>query len=415
MRVPALVSLDRWFEIFDTIRRNKLRTLLTAVSVAWGIFMLVLLLAAGTGLQNSVAYDFRDDAVNSLWIWAGRTSVAHEGHSVDRPIQFDNDDYERIRAGVSRVERITGRFYLRGERIVSYGTRTSSFDVRATHPDHQYLEKTLIISGRFLNDIDLAQRRKVAVVGIEVARFLFDDGDPLGRWININGIQYRVVGVFEDEGGEGELLKIYIPISTAQSAYGGGDRIHQLMFTMGDATAEDSHAIEDEVRALLAAAHHFAPDDPRALRIRNNLENFEQINQIFAAIRIFVWIIGAGTILAGIVGVSNIMLISVRERTRELGIRKALGATPWQILSQLVQEAVFLTTTAGYLGLVAGIGVVELFDRYAPPVDYIRHPTVDMVAAVVATAILVVSGVIAGFIPALRAARVDPVVALRDG
>jgi putative ABC transport system permease protein len=413
----AVFSPDRWYEIFDTIRRNKLRTFLTALSVAWGIFMLVILLAAGNGLRNSVANDFRDDAVNSLWIWAGQTSLPFEGHPIGRAVEFTNGDYQRIRDTVPEVERITGRFFLRGSLVVTRGNKHTSFDVRACHPDHRYLEKSIITSGRFLDDFDQAERRKVAVIGVDVARFLFDldqGEEPIGQWIAINNIQYRVIGVYDDEGGEDELRKIYIPIATAQMAYGGADAIHQIMFTIGGAGAEESKAIEAVVRDRLAAEHDFDPTDKRALRIRNNVQSFQDINQVFDAIELFVWFIGAGTILAGIVGVSNIMLISVKERTREIGVRKALGATAGAIVGQILQESIFLTAVAGYLGLVAGIGLIELFLRYAPPIDFLRDPAVDLRVVVIATVILVLSGALAGYFPARRAARVDPVVALRD-
>jgi putative ABC transport system permease protein len=411
----AVFSPDRWYEIFDTIRRNKLRTFLTALSVAWGIFMLVILLAAGNGLRNSVAHDFRDDAVNSMWLWSGQTSLPHEGHAVGRAIEFTNRDYDRIRATVPEVERISGRFYLSGNLVVTRGAKNTSFDVRACHPDHRYIEKTIVVAGRFLDEIDQAERRKVAVIGVDVARFLFAEGeDPLGQWIAIKGVQYLVIGVFEDEGGEGELRKIYIPISTAQMAYGGADNVHQLMFTIGDATPEQSNAIEEAVRAGLAAQHDFDPADKRALRIRNNVKNFADITQVFDAIELFVWFIGAGTILAGIVGVSNIMLISVKERTKEIGVRKALGATAGTIVGQILQESIFLTAVAGYLGLVVGIALIELFVAYAPPIDFLREPAVDLRVVVTATVILVCSGALAGYFPARRAARVDPVVALRD-
>ena len=411
----AVFSPDRWYEIFDTIRRNKLRTFLTALSVAWGIFMLVILLAAGNGLRNSVAHDFRDDAVNSLWLWAGQTSMPHEGHPIGRTIQFTNRDYERIRDTVPGVERITGRFFLRGNLVVSRGDKNTSFDVRACHPDHRYLEKSIVTEGRFLDDIDQAERRKVAVIGEDVARFLFDDDEePLGQWISINGIQYLVIGVFQDEGGEDELRKIYIPIATAQMAYGGADAIHQLMFTVGNASAEESQAIEAVVRDGLAAEHDFDPADKRALRIRNNLQSFKDINDVFDAIELFVWFIGAGTIVAGIVGVSNIMLISVKERTKEIGVRKALGATSGAIVGQILQESIFLTAVAGYMGMVTGIGLIELFLRYAPPIEFMRNPQVDLRVVSIATVILVISGALAGYVPARRAARVDPVVALRD-
>lgn len=414
MLALGILSLDRWQEIFETLRRNKLRTFLTSLSVAWGIFMLVLLLGAGTGLQNSVEHDFRDDAINSLWLWAGTTSEPFEGHAVGRRIEFTNEDYEDIRRSLEGVEYITGRFYLGGTLIVRFGDKSSSFDVRACHPDHRYLENTDVIAGRFLNEIDVEERRKVAVIGEAVARFLFEDEEPLGKWIQVNAIQYRVVGVFHDEGGEGELRKIYIPISTAQMAYGGGNRIHQLMFTVDEAHAADSKRMEEEVRRFLAARHDFSPDDQRALRIRNSLERFETVQSIFQGIQLFVWIIGGFTVIAGIVGVSNIMLISVKERTKEIGVRKALGATPGAIVGQIVQESIVLTGASGYLGLVAGVGLLELINRYVPENDYIRNPQVDIRVAATATVLLVICGALAGYFPARRAAKVNPVVALRD-
>jgi putative ABC transport system permease protein len=409
-----MFSLDQWHEIFDTIRRNKLRTALTSLSVAWGILMLMLMLGAGTGLQNGVEHSFRDDAINSLWIQSDRTSMPFEGHAVGRAIHFTNYDYDYIKDHVDSVEHITGRFYLRGSLIVTYEAKKSSFDVRSVHPGHQYLENTIVVKGRFLNDLDLEERRKVAVIGIPVAAFLFDRDEALGKWIQINGIQYQVIGIFDDTGGEGELRKIYIPITTAQMAYGGQNRIDQIMFTVGGASEAESRVIEHEVRELLARRHHFSPDDKRALRIRNNLENYGRINAIFIGIRLFVWLVGLGTILAGIVGVSNIMLISVRERTKEIGIRKALGATPRTIVSQIVQESIFLTAVSGYLGMILGISIWELFNRYVPENDYIREPHVDMSVVITATLVLVVSGALAGYFPARRAARVNPVVALRD-
>jgi putative ABC transport system permease protein len=409
-----MFSLDQWQEIFDTIRRNKLRTALTSLSVAWGILMLMLMLGAGTGLQNGVEHSFRDDAINSLWIQSDRTSMPFEGHAVGRAIHFTNQDYDYIKDHLEGVEHITGRFYLRGSLIVSYEAKKSSFDVRSVHPGHQYLENTIVVKGRYLNALDLEERRKVAVIGVPVATFLFDRDEALGKWIQINGIQYQVIGVFEDTGGEGELRKIYIPITTAQMAYGGQGRIDQIMFTVGAASEAESRVIEHDVRELLARRHHFSPDDKRALRIRNNLENYGRINAIFMGIRLFVWLVGLGTILAGIVGVSNIMLISVRERTKEIGIRKALGATPRSIVSQIVQEAIFLTAVSGYLGMILGIAIWELFNRYVPENDYIREPHVDMSVVITATLVLVISGALAGYFPARRAARVDPVVALRD-
>ncbi|HTM23192.1 MAG TPA: ABC transporter permease, partial [Kofleriaceae bacterium] len=385
-----------------------------ALSVAWGIFMLVILLGAGNGLENSVEEKFADDAVNSIWVFAGKTSKPHEGMPIGRPIQLTLDDYQAIRR-VPGVEHITARFYLRGgEYAVSYGDKHSAFEIRSVHPDHLYLEKTLMTSGRFLNDFDIAERTKVAVIGAEVQKFLFPPGvEPLGKYIHIGGIAYQVVGVFEDVGGEAELRKVYIPITTAQAAYGGGDHIDQVMFTLSGSLA-DAKRIEQSVLSLLSARHRFAADDRRAVRFRNNVENFAEVQQIFQFIRIFLWIVGIGTIIAGIVGVSNIMLISVKERTREIGLRKAVGATPWSLVALIVQEAVLLTGVAGYLGLVAGVLSLELVTRLMPKNDYIAHPEVDLGVALGATVLLVVFGALAGYFPARRASRVNPIVALRE-
>ncbi len=410
----GLLRIDRWREITSTLGRNKLRTTLTALSVSWGIFMLVVLHGAGSGLQNAVDYGFRDDAMNSIWMWGGTTSVPHGGHGLGRRIQLTNRDYDSIDNGIEAAEHITARYYLRNNLTVTYGGKTSSFDVRACHPGHLFLERTIIKRGRFINDRDLKHRRKIAVIGTEVARFFFADADPIGEWLAIKGIPYRVVGIFEDMGGESELEKIYIPISTAQTAYGGGERVNQLMFTIAEDQTAAFASIEAETRNMMARRHHFATDDRRALRVRNNVEQSERIRDLFAAIRWFVWIVGGFTIIAGVVGVSNIMLISVKERTKEIGIRKALGATPAEIISMLVQEAVMLTAVAGYLGLCAGVAVIETWNYFMPESEYLRNPQVDLGVAITAAAILVVAGAVAGYIPARRAARVDPVVALRD-
>jgi putative ABC transport system permease protein len=414
-----MFSLDRWQEIYETMRRNKLRTFLTSLSVAWGIFMLVLLLGAGTGLQNGVEYRLRDDAVNSIWLRRGKTSTAYKGQQPGRRIQFHNEDFDAIGRSVDGVEHMTARYYLWGEGLTTYKDKASAFEIRACHPAHKYLEKTIISKGRFLNQLDLDERRKVAVIGSAVNDFLFEGKtEAIGKYIAIRGIRYLVVGVFEDVGGEGELRKIYIPITTAQMAYGGANRVHQIMFTIGDASADDSRRIADDAHQLLASRLRFDPTDPRAIRVRNNVEQYEKVTQIFKWIRLFMWIVGAGTIVAGIVGVSNIMLISVKERTKEFGVRKALGATPGSIVGMVLQEAVLLTATAGYCGMVVGVALLEivasLISRAAGENEIFMNPSVDLSVIVTATALLVVCGGLAGFFPAWRAAHVNPVVALRD-
>jgi putative ABC transport system permease protein len=406
-------QLDLWQEIWGTVRQNKLRTVLTGFAVAWGIFMLVVLLAFGRGLHNNVVHQFRDDAINSIWIHPGQTSKAWKGHQPGRFLQLTDEDHQAI-ARLPGVEHITSRFFLRGNNTIARGAKTTSFDVRSVHPAHRYLEGTIITEGRWLDELDLTERRKVAVIGDDVRDFFFSrDEEPIGQWLTVAGIQFRVVGVFHDEGGEGELKKIFLPITTAQMAFGGANRVNMIMFTLGTASLDESVQIERQVQELLSERHHFDPDDRRALRIRNNLEHFNKIATITLMIQLFVWIVGALTILAGIVGVSNIMLIAVKERTREIGVRKALGATPRAILSMITQEALVLTAVSGYLGLVAGVGCIELIRRLVPD-EVIRNPEVDLKMALTATVLLVISGTLAGFFPAWRAARINPIEALRD-
>lgn len=408
-------SLDRWQEIFDVLRKNKLRTSLTALAVAWGIFMLVILLGAGRGLENSVIHDFEDDAVNSIWMWAGRTSEPYKGHVPGRDIDFDNRDYELLET-VGGVEKITGRFYpLQGGNVLAtYGDKHTSFEVRAVHPDHRFLENTTMTHGRFINPFDLEDRRKVAVIGSEVKSFLFGKEPAIGKRVELSGLLFKVVGVFHDDGGDDENRKIYMPITAAQVAYGGENRIHRLMFTVGDADVATSQAIARGVIEKFAERHEFSPDDEEAIRVRNNVENYEKITGIFMMIGTFIWIIGAGTVVAGIVGVSNIMMISVKERTREIGLRKALGATPWSIIGTILRESVVLTSVAGYMGMIAGIGLLELASRAFGENDYLRNPQVDLRVVLTAMGLLVFFGALAGFFPARRAAKVNPIVALRD-
>ena len=409
----VLPGADALQEIFATLSRNRLRTALTALSVAWGMLMLVVLLGAGRGLEKGAAYEFRDDAVNSLWLYSGKTSRPFAGRGPGRDVKLTNDDYQALARNFPSIEHISGRFYLYGEFTVSYGGKHGAFDIRGTHPGHQYLEKTIIRDGRFLNDADIEQRRKVCVIGTKVASFLFGDKPALGEYLNIRGLSYEVVGVFEDVGGEAELKKIYVPITTAQLLYSQPGRVHQLMFTIGDSNLADSQRLAERVSRFVAARHGISPDDRQALRVQNNIEQFERVNSVFVWLKAFVWIVGIGTLLAGIVGVSNIMLISVKERTREIGIRKALGATPWSIISLVVGEAVIVTSVAGYVGMLFGIGLIELAARYLKDVPYLREPDVDLSIALLASALLVFCGALAGFFPARHAAQISPTEALR--
>ncbi len=414
MRLP-LVDVDTWQEIGDTLSRNRLRTVLTGFSVAWGILMLTVLLGSGQGLTRGVEYQFRDDATNSIWVRAGQTSVPYKGLRPGRQVQFTNEDYDQVRGGVGGVDHITARFFIKGNLTVSYGAVTSSFDVRSVHPDHQFLEKTLVTDGRFLNPDDLTEFRKVAVIGIRVKNQLFGPTKPaLGEYIQVKGVPFRVVGIFTDDGGEGEQEKIYLPITTAQRTFGGANNIAMMMMTVGDATVGESRDIAKDVRLRIAARHDFDPDDARAVAISNQVEDFQRFIDLMQGIRLFVWVIGVGTLLAGVVGVSNIMMIAVRERTREIGIRKALGATPFSIVALILQEAVLVTLVAGWFGLVGGVGVLELMGHTVSGTDYFRNPEVDMRVAAGATVLLGVAGAMAGLVPARRAAGIRPIEALRD-
>jgi putative ABC transport system permease protein len=417
-----MFDVDKWQEIFFTIRKNKLRTFLTAFSIFWGIFILMILLGFGSGLQHGVEADFEDDAVNSIWIRAGQTSLAYKGLQPGRKLDLKNDDFQLLRRQVEGVEHLAGRFFCWGEFTVRYKDKYSSFEMLGITPDHRYLENQRPIKGRYINAADLEERRKVAIIGTKVEEGLFDEGeDPIGKWINVRGSLYKVVGVYDDGGGsknEGEVRRIFIPLSTAQLAYNGTNEMHQIMYTVGDASVKESQAMVEQTRQLLADKYRFDPADKRAVNIWNNVENYQQFKDLFTGIELFLWIVGAFSIVAGVVGVSNIMLIVVKERTREIGVRKALGATAGSIIGLVLHEAILITVVAGYIGLVAGIGLIELIKwaliNFQVDAPYFKNPDIDITTALIATLLLAVAGTLAGYFPARNAAKVNPIVALRD-
>jgi putative ABC transport system permease protein len=414
-----MFDLDKWQEIYFTIRQNKLRTFLTAFSVSWGIFMLVMLLGAGRGLQNGVEKEFEEDAKNSIYVSTGKTSIAYGGLKMGRNIQLRNSDYTDLRLKIPGIEYITSRFYCTGEFTVRYQDNYSSFSVVGIHPDHEFLENQYAFKGRYINEFDLLEKRKVVIIGTEVQKVLFKKiAEPVGEWIDIGGIPYKVIGVYEDAGDGDEDRRIFIPLSTAQLAYNGADNIHNMWFTVGDASVKESKQIVGNVRDHIAKKYHFAEEDNRALFIWNSVENFQRFMDLFMGIRIFLWIVGIGTIIAGIVGVSNIMLIVVNERTREIGVRKALGATPGSIIGLFMQEAIVITGMAGYLGLISGIGLIELINylmnRFQVVTPFFRNPEIHLQTAAGATLLLIMAGILAGYIPAKKASKIRPIEALRD-
>lgn len=414
-----MFSVDKWQEIFFTIRKNKLRTFLTAFSVAWGIFILMVLLGVGTGLQRGVEYDFRDDAINSIWVSAGQTSLPYKGMQPGRRWSLKSEDYDNIKSKINGVEHATARFHCWGNFTVRYKNKYSSYNVRGVSPDMRYLENQTPILGRYINELDLEYHRKVAVIGTKVVEGLFNQSEnPIGEWIDVRGALYQVVGVYKDKGDEGEMKNILIPLTTAQLAYNAKNSVHTIMYTVGDASVKESIAMANQTRNMLAEKYHFDPADQRAIYIGNNVENFQKFKNLFLGVKAFLWVIGLFTIIAGIVGVSNIMFIVIKDRTREIGVRKAIGAPPGSIIGLFLQESILITLVAGYIGLITGIGVIEFikwslveFNIEAP---YFRDPDIDIFTAVTATIILVISGAIAGYFPARKAAKVNPIVALRD-
>lgn len=415
-----MFDIDKWQEIFFTISKNKLRTFLTAFSVAWGIFMLMILLGFGTGLQHGVEYDFRQDAINSIWVSPGQTSMPYKGMKPGRNITLKNEDLEFLRERVNGVEHAAGRFFCYGEFTVRYKEKFSSYRVLGITPTMMFVENQQPVRGRYINERDMEDKRKVAIVGPKVVEGLFSEHeDPIGKWIDVRGIQYRIVGIYDDQGDdEGEVSRIFIPLTTAQLAYNADNELHTIMYTIGDASVRESKVIVEETKEILSKKYQFSPEDERAVFIWNNVENFQRFVNLFFGIRIFLWVIGIFTIIAGIVGVSNIMLIIIRDRTREIGIRKAIGATPGSIVGLFLQESILITVVAGYIGLIAGIAIIETvkwalieFNVEAP---YFRNPDIDLFTALMATILLVIAGALAGYFPARKAAKVNPIIALRE-
>lgn len=406
---------DKWQEIFGTIRKNKLRTFLTALSVAWGIFILIFLLGCGKALRNSAEDSFLRDAINSLDIEGGQTSIAHNGFKIGRRIQLTNEDYELIRSKVHGLEYTSAAYSGEtegGTRLLGYKNQHGAFRVRACLPDHQMLENSTQISGRYINKIDIDEFRKVCTIGIPVKKALFLNEDPMNKFIEVDGIPFKVVGVFTDPGDR-DNDRIYIPLSTAQRAFNGKKNVEVVWTSIKKDPAIKSEELVTQTRMLLASKYHFSPDDLNAVRIENWSLEYERVMKLFAGIEMFIWIIGIFTLIAGVVGVSNIMMIIVKERTKEIGIRKAIGASPFSIVMLIVQEAIFITAMAGYIGLMLGVGLLQLMVYFKMEGDFFHRPEVNMSIAISATILIVVAGALAGLFPAMHAAKVQPIEALR--
>lgn len=407
-----MFDLDLWREIFQSINKNRTRSILSGFTVAFAIMLFAILFGIANGLKNTFTEAFADDANNAIFIRAGRTTKAHKGLQAGRQIQFKNEDYDFLKDEYEDgIEYITARIYKGVD--ASFRNEKNSYTVRAVHPDHQYLERTIMNEGRYINQNDLKERTKVVVIGRLVEEDLFLKTTALGKYINLSGIQYKVVGVFSDEGNDNEERLIYMPVSTAQQVYGNNDHLDQINLTYNPAMDYDEAigfglGIEKKLKQRFSVAK----SDQRAIRVFNMATQTKGVNQMLGGLGIIIIVIGLGTLIAGVVGISNIMIFVVKERTKEIGIRKALGAQPSSIVRMIIIESVIITALAGYLGLLIGMGVLEWI---GPSLDeyFIKDPTVSRSLVIGATITLVVAGTLAGYLPAKRASRIKPIVALR--
>lgn len=415
--------IDTLHELYATIKRNKLRTALTGLAVSWGIFMLIVLLGAGNGLIHAFEQSSADRALNSMRIYPGYTTKSYDGLKEGRNIQLDNRDLTDTELLFDEHIINAGATLQQGSVNISYENQYVNSSLQGVHPNYTEVEDVKIVEGRFINDYDIKERRKVIVLHNKSADVLFKEKSPIGAFVNAGGIVYQVVGVYKDSGNS-NANNAYIPFTTLQIIYNRGDKLNNIVFTTKGLTDKaDNETFEASYRKAIAQNHRFDPTDESGIWISNRMTQYLQTQEAMGLLRTAIWVIGIFTLLSGIVGVSNIMLITVKERTREFGIRKALGAKPRQILWLIIIESVAITTLFGYIGMVAGIGVTEwmdsLFGNQAIETGGVSQtvfsdPTVDISIAIQATLTLVVAGTLAGLFPARKAANIRPVEAMNN-
>lgn len=421
-----LFDLDRWTEIIHVLKSNKLRTFLTAFGVFWGIFMLIIMLGAGSGLENGANDNMGDFSTNSVFIWTERTTKPYKGFDKGRWYHFTNDDTKALRDNIKDIELLAPRLQVQaweGEGVnqVTYGKNTGAFSILGDYPALNKIDPMNIVQGRFINDIDIAELRKVAVLGSRVADALFDKGRQIiGEYVEIRGVYFKVVGVFKSKhkGGWGEFQEqcVFLPFTTLQKTYNYGDRVGYYSITSKPEVRVSE--VEEKVKAFLRKQHSIHPDDDEAIGSFNLEKQFMKFQALFLGISILVWIVGSGTLLAGVIGVSNIMLVIIKERTKEIGIQRALGAKPWNVISQIITESIVLTSIAGFFGLLLGVALLEtvnnLLLKSGANTEMFTRPGIDFKVAVTALLILIGAGIIAGFIPARRAVSIKPIDAIRS-
>ena len=414
-----MLDLDTWQEVWATLRSNKLRAFLTALGVFWGIFMLILMLGIGNGLERGVVRNLSGLTNYSVYVWPQRTSMPFKGLQPGRYVRFNDADVGAVRR-TSGVEHVAPRLQLgdwRGSVIVTYGAKKAPFTVLGDTPEFAYVEPLVMQAGRFLNPLDMSGERKVAVLGQEARKTLFGSEDPLGKYIQIRRVYFQVVGVIGTlkSGDEGEkiLSSVYLPFSTFQTTFNKKDKVGWITLTAQRSLP--ASLVEEGVRRAITTGHRIHPDDAEAIGSFNAAQKFEQLQGLFRGIRKFVWFVGTLTLLAGMLGVSNILLIMVKERTKEIGVRKALGATPLSVVSLIVAEGLLLTSLAGFCGVTAGVLALEAAGRAVSklPNAPLSQPEISLQVALTAVLVLIVAGVVAGIVPARHAARIHPVEALR--
>lgn len=408
--------MDGLQEILYTLRQNKLRTLLTAFGVFWGIFMLILLLGAGRGMQNGVMSDFGSNVLDFIVVYPGTTAVAYKGLGLGRSIELKEDDIQAIKQQIPGVGSISSTISM-GSTLVAYEKKSGNFETIGVADEYFDIKAAIALNqGRKINSFDSGQVRKIAILGSVVAERLFAGANPVGKTIQIKGVALVVVGTFNDKEENGRAAeRIYIPMSTYKKTFGGGQAIKNIWLRPAPGT--DGFELQKNVVELVKRRHNVAPDDRRGINSFNMAEPAKTVHGLFFGINAFIWFVGLGTLAAGIVGVSNIMIITVKERTREIGIRKALGATPFNIVGTLMIESIMVTAIAGYAGLVLGVGLLELvaFGLRAAGANlpFFQNPEVNFQVAFTAIVLLIVVGALAGLVPALKAARIMPIEAMR--
>ncbi|MDR2908187.1 MAG: ABC transporter permease [Bacteroidales bacterium] len=412
--------MDTIYEILTTLKKNKLRTALTGFAVAWGIFMLIVLLGAGNGLMNGVRSNFEGQTVNVVKVFPGWTAKAYQGFKIGRQIRFDLTDVEYIKQQFPKTISVIAPYVNFRNQTVSVGTNYTTNQISAMYPEASMTDgfKVSGKNGRFINQQDLNEKRKVVIIHPKTAEILFPNKEPLGQMIKIGSVLFQVVGVYDvNEDDEGRNQTILVPFTTGRIVFNAGPFIRGMsLIVEGLNTAEDNEQFNKAVTQALATRKQFDVTDDGAIWIWNRYESYLETNMILGVMSIAIWVIGLFTLISGIVGVGNIMLISVKERTKEFGIRKAIGASPLSILKVVVLESIIITGVFGYIGMFLGIGVTEALNAILEAQGgggmAFKNPTVDMGIAIGATLTLVIAGTLAGFFPARNAVRIKPVTAL---